>query len=372
MAMVNRVDLTRAGAALAQWLQSTGEVGTNVQVSDIASPAGTGLSHEILTFDADASFGDGNTTLRLVARVAPGGEALFADYDLQREYRLMRALDANSPIPVARAIGMSEDPTIVGGDFLVMERVDGQVPGDDPPYTVSGWIQELDDAGRAKLYDNALSMMTQIHALNWEGLELGFLDRPPYGEPGLSQQLGWIDEFADHALRGRNHPIFGAAREWLQDNRPAGTPPLVLSWGDARPGNMLFGDDLQVTAVLDWELAALREREQDVGFWLFHQRFQTEGIGAPLPGGFLDRQRMVDRYEAITGYQLRDLDYYEVLAAVLFALAMVRFTDLMVAGGILPPDSEMWLSNPVTQMIAATLGLPAPGGTSTSFIGQRG
>ena len=30
---------------------------------------------------------------------------------------------------------------------------------------------------------------------------------------------------------------------------------LVLNWGDARIGNMMFGDDMSVTGVLDWEFA---------------------------------------------------------------------------------------------------------------------
>ena len=60
----------------------------------------------------------------------------------------------------------------------------------------------------------------------------------------------------------------------------------MLSWGDARIGNMMFGDDLAVNGVLDWEMVGLGSPDIELGWWLFILRHHTEGIGAPLPPGF--------------------------------------------------------------------------------------
>jgi aminoglycoside phosphotransferase (APT) family kinase protein len=57
---------------------------------------------------------------------------------------------------------------------------------------------------------------------------------------------------------------------------------------------------------------------------LFTTRHHTEGIGAPLPEGFLDRAATIARYEEITGHRVEDIDYYEVLGGVRLAIIMVR------------------------------------------------
>jgi hypothetical protein len=44
---------------------------------------------------------------------------------------------------------------------------------------------------------------------------------------------------------------------------------------------------------------------------------------------------------------------------------------MMIAGGMLPPDSPMALSNPASQLVAKLLNLPAPSGAVTSYIGNR-
>jgi NAD(P)-dependent dehydrogenase (short-subunit alcohol dehydrogenase family) len=66
-------------------------------------------------------------------------------------------------------------------------------------------------------------------------------------------------------------------------------------------------------------------------------------------------------------------DWSEVIGTNLkSAFLMVRAAHLMIAAGLLPPDSPMAQSNPASQLVARLLGLPAPAGATTSFIGNRG
>jgi aminoglycoside phosphotransferase (APT) family kinase protein len=116
----------------------------------------------------------------------------------------------------------------------------------------------------------------------------------------------------------------------------------------------------------------LASREQDLGWWLFLMRHHTEGVGLPLPAGIPDHAETIDYYERITGHKVRNLDYYEILAGTRLAILMVRAAHMMIAAGMMPPESPMAQSNPASQLVAKLLDLPAPTGTTTSFIGNRG
>ena len=55
----------------------------------------------------------------------------------------MRALHDRTDVPAPNVLFSEPEPSVLGGPFLVMERIDGRVPPDDPPYTISGWLLEL-------------------------------------------------------------------------------------------------------------------------------------------------------------------------------------------------------------------------------------
>ena len=55
---------------------------------------------------------------------------------------------------------------------------------------------------------------------------------------------------------GPRIPILERSLAWLADNLPADEGPPVLSWGDARIGNVIYRDFAPV-GVLDWEMAGV-------------------------------------------------------------------------------------------------------------------
>jgi aminoglycoside phosphotransferase (APT) family kinase protein len=256
-----------------------------------------------------------------------------------------------------------------------MERLYGRVPTDDPPFTVTGWVLDLSPEQQAALCDNALQVLARIHAVDWRAAGLELLDRresdPALPAPGLDQHLAHWENTFEWAAEGEPNPTVEAAFDWVRENRPTDDEPLVLNWGDARIGNMLFDDDMSVAGVLDWEMVSLGSPELELGWWLFLLRHHTEGIGAPLPPGFPDRDAVVARYEELTGHTVEHLHFYEVFAALRLAIIMHRAGNLMIGAGLLPPDAPMKLSNPASQLLATLAGLPAPEGTVQSFIGNR-
>ena len=69
---------------------------------------------------------------------------------------------------------------------------------------------------------------------------------------------------ARFVIYGGDRPIFALAFRWLQDHLPAPVP-CVLLHGDFRMGNIMVDAD-GLAAVLDWELAHLGDRHQDMAF----------------------------------------------------------------------------------------------------------
>ena len=112
---------------------------------------------------------------------------------------------------------------------------------------------------------------------------------------------------------------------WLEDHWPD-EGPTVLSWGDARIGNLMYRDFTPV-AVLDWEMATLGPRELDVGWMIYlHRFFDDLAVSFGLPGlpDFLRRDAVAEQYEPSPVTLPRDLDWYTAYAAVRHAVIMTR------------------------------------------------
>lgn len=350
------VDVTRT--QLTAWLARTLPGATDVAIGEIGLPSGSGFSNETLLVDGSWHEGATLVAARFVVRVKPTAYAIFPEYDLHRQYRTMEVL-APSGIPVPRMRWYEEDASILGQPFYVMDRVDGVIPSDHPPFTTGGWLFDATPEQQHGLARSALAVLADLHRLDWRALGFDFLARPEYGATPFEQQLGYYTMMLRWAAAGRAMPVVDAALEWLQANRPTDEPAPSLTWGDARIGNMIFRD-FRPVAVLDWEMVTLGPGEVDLAWWLVLDRYHTEGVGAsPLPG-FPSRDEVVAQWEEAMGRRARDLLYYEVWGAFRFALVLIRIADQMTEYGIMPPGSGFERNNPATQMLAKMLDLPPP------------
>lgn len=351
------VDVTRV--QLTTWLRRKLPHATDVAVGEIGLPSGSGFSNETLLIDASWHEGGAPTAARLVARVKPTAYAIFPEYDLHKQYRVMELL-APTSVPVPRMRWYEDDASVLGQTFYVMDRVDGVIPPDHPPFTHGGWLFEATPAQQGALARSALDVLADLHRLDWRALGFDFLARPEYGATPFAQQLGYYTMMLRWAAAGRAMPIADATLAWLEQHRPAQEPAASLTWGDSRIGNMIFRD-FRPVAVLDWEMVTLGPGEVDLAWWLVLDRYHTEGVGAqPLPG-FPSRDAIIAQYQDIVGRRVQDLFYYEVWGAFRFALVLIRVADMMTEYGVMPPDSGFERNNPATQMLAKMLELPPPG-----------
>ncbi|MBA2918385.1 phosphotransferase [Sphingomonas sp. MAH-20] len=172
-------------------------------------------------------------------------------------------------IRLARAHGVRA-PEVVGelvaadrlGSGYLMRRVEGTadpraIVADPPPVLLDDFAWEL----------------ARIHAIP--------LAEVPKGVPA-SDAGAMVEALATRfESYGGDRPVMALALRWLRDHLPGPAGPVLLH-GDFRVGNLLV-DASGLAAVLDWELAHIGDRHQDLAFgcinsWRFGQ------IGRPAFG----------------------------------------------------------------------------------------
>ena len=365
-------------ARFAEWLATKLPLATGIAVGPLTRPMSTGFSNDTLFADIAWRQDGAARSLAAVVRLEPGGATVFPGYDLAAQFRIMEIL-GGTDVPVPRTFWLEDDGGVLGAPFYVMERVDGRIPTDTPPYHVGGWMTEISPEERTSMWWSGVEALARIHRL--DPTVLDFLAPTPPGRAALpslatgartaalvtrdgapattatgalERQLEYYERYVAWAGEGRPQPTCDAALEWLVAHRPRDRGETGLCWGDARLGNMIFRDG-RCVAVLDWEMAALGDPEQDLAWWLYFDRHHSEGCDADRLAGIPTREETVGRYREWTGRAVRDLEYYEIFAAFRFAAIMIRVAHQLVARGILTPDSDFETNNTATRLLAKML-----------------
>lgn len=350
-------DLEETRERLERWLAARHPSAQELRVGPLAGPEGTGYSSDTLMFELRVQESERKWTRELVVRLEPRGFRIFPHYDVARQHRLLEAL-AGTGVPVPRTLWLEESPEPLGAPFYVMERVEGRIPGDTPPYHAEGWMTRIGAVERAAIWWNGLEALARIHQLDWRRLGLSSRDTHARGVSPLERQLEDYARFLGWAARGRAQPAAEAGLAWLRRHRPSEPEPVVLCWGDARLGNMIFRDG-RCVAVLDWEMASLGSPEADLAWWLFFDRHHSEGCGVPRLEGLPSRGETLAWYEERTGRRVRHLHYYEVFAAFRFSVIMIRLAQQLVHYGVLPGDSDFERDNIATRLLDRLVGTTA-------------
>ncbi|TSD99347.1 phosphotransferase family protein [Skermania sp. ID1734] len=313
---------------LQAWLETRLDPAAEPLVEEVHPPTGNGMSSETILLDASWCTDAQRSSHPLVVRVAPDSAAMpiFPFYNMRTQFDMMRTVAECTRVPVPEVYWHEPDPAALGGEFFVMRRVDGQIPPDVMPYNFGSWVTEASDAERAVLESATVRVLTQLHAAPTS--RFGFL-----GDATRTAQEALRDHVAEQrayyewtVAASPRSPLIERCFDALAQALPADARPCVVSWGDARIGNVIYREFTPV-AVLDWEMAAQAPREMDLGWMIFlHRFFEDIAAAAGLPGlpGFLRRERVADTYESLTGAAVRDLDWYTMYAALRHAIVMFR------------------------------------------------
>jgi aminoglycoside phosphotransferase (APT) family kinase protein len=320
-------DLAELSEQLQRWLGDRLGADVPPRVYNVRRPEHSGMSSISVLFDLDWTKDGQAHSAQLVARLAPEEEAfpVFPGYDLQRQFDVITVVHDHSDIPVPNVRWVENSAEPLGRPFLVMDRAEGAVPVDNPPYVFAGWLFDADDGTRRAVQSTSVRILAGIHAVADPATKLPSMAA---AEGQSSLRRHFENERAYYEWTRRNDglriPVLEKAFEWLEMNWPAEPSPDVLCWGDSRIGNIMYrGAD--AAAVLDWESAALAPRELDLGWFIFfHRMFQDIAEQFSFPGlpGFLRRSDVVAEYEKFSGATVRDLDFYLVYAALRHGIVM--------------------------------------------------
>jgi aminoglycoside phosphotransferase (APT) family kinase protein len=354
-------DLETVRGSLQRWLTSHFAGAAEVEITDLRLPRGSGLSNETLVFNAcwrqDGVRRSGGYVVRIDTH-----QPLFPASNAQRQYSMCRAL-ANIPgIPVPAVLGFESSNHWLGAPFFLMERVEGRVPADDPPFHHQGWVTELSTDERARMWRSSVRVMAQLHAV--DSNRFSFLKSDAESD-GLRQNVNYYIEQFDSA---DSHPIIDAARLWLLANYP-GARSRGLSWGDARVGNMIFREGLCV-AVLDWDMVSLAGAEADLAWWAMFDQSNTTSVGISRLPGFGTPREMIALWEEYSGRRVRDFDWHLVFACYRVAVIVRRLARMLKQAQLLPAASEylehdnagvQYLTTLLRLKPAAAITMPWPG-----------
>ncbi len=226
------------------------------------------------------SDGQSNPTFRLeadsglyVLRAKPPGELLKSAHQVDREYRVMKAL-AQTDVPVPKMLHLSPEDSPIGRMFYVMEHLDGRVLWDPA-------LPEMEAKGRAEIYDAMNKTLAALHSVDVEAVGLA-----DFGRPGsyFARQFGrWTKQY--RASEVERIEDMDALIDWLEQRMPEDDGQVSLVHGDYRLDNMMFRNDAnEVLAVLDWELSTLGHPLADLAYQCMAWRLPHGGSFRGLQG----------------------------------------------------------------------------------------
>ncbi|WP_237687404.1 phosphotransferase family protein [Arthrobacter jiangjiafuii] len=266
-----------------------------------------------------AQIGDGqsNITYRIqrgsdvyVLRRGPRPPLPRSTHDMVREARIQQLLQTRG-IPVPGILAVCEDESVLGVPFYVMTYLDGLVIAD----TIPAPLDPLEE--RLATSNAVVDTLVQLHRVDVSDGELAAFGRP---DGYLRRQVERFSALWDINTT-RSLPDVALLGSWLADNLPDSQAAAVLH-GDYRPGNLMFASSApaRVSAVLDWEMAAIGDPLADLGY-LTATYAEPGSASTPLEltsvsrsPGYLDRAGVIARYRAQSDLSLDALPWYQALA----------------------------------------------------------
>ena len=286
-----------------------------------------------------ARIGDGHSNVtylvkrgdaRFVLRRPPRPPLPPSAHDVLREARLLRALEP-TPARTPRVLAACDDESLLGVPFYVMEEMAGDViTADIPP--------ALDEpAERARIGDELVDALVEVHAVDWRSAGLEGFGRPT---GYLDRQLRRFNGLWEHN-KTRELPIVTEVAAWLEANKPESGPATIVH-GDYRLGNTMVASDPpgRVIAIFDWELATIGDPLADVAYltvtWAQADdpedtSFSSLSAATRKPG-FPRREQIIARYEERSGRSVGELHWYQALAMWKAAVFMEGNLKRFLAG----------------------------------------
>ena len=240
-------------------------------------------------------------------------------HDMAREYKVVAALHGTD-VPVARAVTMRDDDSVLGAPFAMVEYVAGQVVRAR---------SELDALGGQDVVDGCVAALVQVladlHAVDPAAVGLGDFGRP---DGYLQRQVKrWGQQW--ELVRLPDDPRDDDVRRLhslLAENVPPQSRSSIVH-GDYRIDNTILDadDPTVVRAVVDWEMSTLGDPLSDAALMCVYRDpamdliidMQAAWTSPRLP----DADGLAQMYAERSGQPLAHWPFYMSLAY--FKLAII-------------------------------------------------
>ena len=228
---------------------------------------------------------------RYVVRRKPPGELLPSAHAVDREFRVMQALQGRG-VPVPEVHALCEDDSVIGSAFYVMAYVDGRVLWDPK-------LPELPPAERVRIYDEMNRVLAALHDVDVQAAGLADFGRP--GNYIARQVARWTRQY--RASETEHVEAMERLIEWLPEQVPVATGASVVH-GDYRLDNLVFAhDEPRLIAVLDWELSTLGDPIADFAYHCMAWHLQAPFRGlADLDAQGLAAQSLPNEADYLRAY----------------------------------------------------------------------
>jgi len=256
-----------------------------------------------------------------VLRKKPPGQLLASAHQVEREYRIMKAL-GYTDFPVPEMLLLCENPEIIGTNFFVMDYIHGRIFRDPK-------LPGLSRSARSEIYKSMCETLARLHIIDYKTLGLEDIGRK---DGYIARQIfRW--SIAYQKTKTSEIAAMANLTEFLYQNIPEDNPEhqeIGLVHGDFRLENLIFHPtESRVIAVLDWELSTLGHPLADLGHCSIPYHLPSELAGVPgLEGldykfsGIPTEPEFVQHYAQLTNRAAID-DYKFFVVFALFRLASI-------------------------------------------------
>jgi aminoglycoside phosphotransferase (APT) family kinase protein len=253
-----------------------------------------------------------------VLRKPPKG-AIKRGHDMNREFKVQSAVHkAYSKVP--KMYGFSDDETILGSDFYIMEKVEGVILN-----YKEAKQRNIPEKDYKNIANSWLDALVELHNVDYNAIGLADLGKPD----GYVQRQ--ISNWGKQYLKAKTdeYPEAEMVMNWMEEHQPKEYDHCLIH-NDFKYDNVVFKDDSwqEVSAVLDWEMATLGDPLMDLGtslgYWTVATDHDFVKHGIPSPTVFEGnptRSEIAEMYAQKSGRNVDNLIFYYVFG--LFKIAVI-------------------------------------------------
>lgn len=283
-----------------------------------------------------------------VLRRPPRAGLTPSAHDMGREFRVTDALQS-SAVPVARTVGLHEDPSLLGAPFSVVGYVKGTTirSSDD--------LGRLDDVQLHGCVESLIGTLAALHAVDHEAVGLERFGRPDaYAQRQLHR---WSGQW-EHVATG-DVPDAAALLLRLMERAPTGGKAAIVH-GDFRIDNTIVDTEepTVIRALVDWELSTIGDPVADVAMMCAYRHPALNDILGVDAAWTSDRlpsvYELASLYELVSGTTLVSWDFF--LALAFYKLAVIaKGIDFRLRAGAAASEGSERAGEAVPRLLAAGL-----------------